>query len=218
MKFKPLALKRTNISFKKIFAYLVFISFISACSEDPEPIKGVHYRLMPETLNSKDFAPVTEVFSLACGHCRNMEDSIPWLQRKLEQDIPKMHIVFNQSAYVAAMFYYAAEMQTGDIPDYRFMVELFETMQMPQETTQAEQEAAMIAVFESRGLISPINYNDQQLDALSRRVDEVSRLSDKTQIQSVPTFIIKGKYQLITSAHETKEEIADTIEYLLEKK
>ena len=217
MKFKPLMLKNIAISFKKLLTCLIFISFLSACNDVAEPAKGVHYRLLPETLNSEDFAPVTEVFSLACGHCRTMEESIPWLQRKLEQDIPKMHIVFNQSAYVAAMFYYAAEMQTGGIPDYRFMVDLFETIQMPKDSTKEQQEAAMLAVFESRDLISPINYNDQQLDALSTRVDEVARLSDKTQIQSVPTFIIKGKYQVVGSAHETKEELAETIEYLLEK-
>ncbi|WP_284204021.1 thioredoxin domain-containing protein [Psychromonas marina] len=215
MKFKPLALK---ISLKKIVASLLFSLFLSGCNETVAPIQGVQYRLLPETLNSNNFSPVTEVFSLTCIHCRQMEDLIPALQRSIGQKITKLHVAFNQPAYIASMFYYAAEMQTGAIPDYYFLVDLFTAMQLPESSSDEAFQKAMIEVFESRGLISPINYNDQQFEALSKRVDDVSRLSDKTQIQSVPTFIVRGKYQVIASAHDSKQELAETIKYLLAKK
>ncbi|GLS90907.1 hypothetical protein GCM10007916_19740 [Psychromonas marina] len=147
-----------------------------------------------------------------------MEDLIPALQRSIGQKITKLHVAFNQPAYIASMFYYAAEMQTGAIPDYYFLVDLFTAMQLPESSSDEAFQKAMIEVFESRGLISPINYNDQQFEALSKRVDDVSRLSDKTQIQSVPTFIVRGKYQVIASAHDSKQELAETIKYLLAKK
>lgn len=217
MKFKPLLIKKPIISFKAIFTSLMLVTLLSGCTETSVPVEGVQYKRLPGIISSNKFSPVTEVFSLTCGHCREMEDTIPGLQRSLRQNITKMHIAFNQSAYMAAMFYYAAEMQTEGIPDYKFMLDLFETMQMPKNTSEEQQRAAMINVFESRGLTSPINYNDEQFDTLSKRVDEIARLSDQTQIQSVPTFIVRGKYQVLSSAHRDREELANTIKYLLAK-
>ena len=215
MKFITLSMKA--ISLKKVFTSFIFILFVSACSKAPEPIEGKQYKLLPETLNSSQFAPVTEVFSLTCVHCRKMEDIIPTLEGTVGQKIEKMHVTFNQSAYVAAMFYYAAEMQTGGIPDHQFMIDLFETMQMPAGSTAEQQKVEMIAVFESRGLISPINYSNQQMAELSQKVDAIMLLSEPAEIQSVPTFIVKGKYQVIGSGHDKTEQIADTIKYLLAK-
>jgi len=204
-------------SMKKLLSALLVIFTLAACSKDPQPIEGTHYKLLPETVNSTQFAPITEVFSLTCGHCRAMEDILPTLQETLEHDINKMHITFNQSAYVAAMFYYAAVDQIGGIPDHQFMLDLFAMMQMPTDATQQQQEAAMIHTFESRGLISPIKYSDQQLAQLTQKVDAIMLLSEQTGIQSVPTFVVNGKYQVLTAGHDEKEQIANTINYLLEK-
>lgn len=215
MKFKPLFLNISIISLKQIAICLLFISFISGCIETSVPIEGVHYERLPETLNSAKFAPITEVFSLTCAHCRKMEESIPAFERTLGQNISKMHIVFNQSAYVAAMLYYAAEMQTGSTPDYRFMIALFETMQTPECSSDEQQKAAMIEVFEARGLTSPINYDDQQFAELSRHVEMMESLSKQTKVESVPTFIVQGKFKVLSSAHRSREHLASTIKYLL---
>ncbi|WP_022941825.1 thioredoxin domain-containing protein [Psychromonas hadalis] len=205
------------MKFKNLLLSFALLSFLSACSEAPTPVEGKQYQLLPETLNSEKFAPITEVFSLTCGHCRAMEDIIPELQKAVGQDINKMHITFNQSAYNAAIFYYAAEMQLRKTPDHQFMIELFETIQMPNESSAEQKEIAMNNVFESRGLVSPFNYNEQQTEVLFQRLEEISILSEQSKINSVPTFIIKGKYQLITSGHDTTEKMATTIKYLLEK-
>lgn len=210
-------MKFTAQSIKKVLISFTFIFFVAACSKAPEPTEGEQYQLLPETLNSTQFAPVTEVFSLTCGHCRNMEDVLPELQKAVGQDIKKMHITFNQSAYVAAILYYAAEMQSGGTPDHQFMLDLFAAMQMPQGTTSEQQKTAMIAVFEKRGLVSPINYTEQQMAELTKKVDAIMLLSEQTKIQSVPTFIVKGKYQVISSGHEGTEDMAKTIKYLLAK-
>ena len=205
------------MKFKTILLSIAVVFFISACSETSIPVEGKQYQSLPETLNSEKFAPVTEVFSLGCGHCKNMEAILPNLKKSLGQDIKKMHIIFNQSAQIAAMFYYAAEMQTGDTPDHAFMIDLFEAIQMPKESTIEQRKSVMGKVFESRGLISPFNYDDKQNDLLLKRVDEIALLSQQSKINAVPTFIVKGKYQVITAGHDNTEEIAATIKYLLTK-
>ena len=205
------------MKFKTLLLSLVFISFLSACNDTSIPVEGKQYQQLPATLNSEKFAPVTEVFSLGCGHCKNMEAILPDLQKMLGQDISKMHIVFNQSAQIAAMFYYAAEMQTGGSPDHAFMIDLFEIIQMPEGNTVEQKKIAMAKAFESRGLISPFNYDEQQTEALLKRVDEIALLSQQSKINAVPTFIVKGKYQVITAGHDKTEDIAETIKYLLSK-
>lgn len=204
-------------SLKTILSCFIAILFLTACNKAVEPIEGTDYKLLPETLNSTQFSPVTEIFSLTCSHCRKMEELIPTLQQAVGQDIQKMHITFNQSAYVAAMFYYAAKRQLDGTPDHQFMLDLFAMMQMPKGSSEEQQKAAMISTFESRGLISPIDYTEQQMAELSKEVDANMLLSEQTKIQSVPTFIVKGKYQVIGSRYEKIEQLADTINYLLAK-
>ncbi|AGH82176.1 lipoprotein [Psychromonas sp. CNPT3] len=205
------------MKFKTLFCSLILLFFISACSETEIPVEGKQYQQLPKALNSEQFAPITEVFSLNCGHCRKMENIIPVLQKMLGQDIAKMHIVFNPSAKISAMFYYAAELQTGNTPDHQFMLDLFSATQMPKESTQEQRIDAMNKVFTSRGLISPLNYDEAQINTLLKRVEEITQLSVQSKINAVPTFIVKGKYQVITSGHDTTEKVAATIKYLLEK-
>lgn len=81
------------MKFKTLLISLAFISFLSACNETSIPVEGQQYQQLPTTLNSEQFAPVTEVFSLGCGHCKKMEAILPELEKSLGQDIAKMHIV-----------------------------------------------------------------------------------------------------------------------------
>ena len=39
-------------------------------------------------------------------------------------------------------------------------------------------------------------------------------ITEKGQINSVPTFIVNGKYMVLTSGHKDVEDIAKTINYL----
>ncbi|WP_019614323.1 thiol:disulfide interchange protein DsbA/DsbL [Psychromonas ossibalaenae] len=202
---------------KPMFILLSSLLFLAACSESSIPEEGKQYVQLPENLQGQGLEPVTEVFSLGCGHCRKMEDFIPVISEKADADIGKMHIVFNQSAQFAAMFYYAAEMQLKATPDHDFMLDLFNAMQMSKETPDEEKTAAMADAFTSRGLVSPFDYNEQQSAELIAKVDEISQLSQRTKIDSVPTFVVNGRYQVLVAGHKDPAKIAETISYLLQK-
>ncbi|GAM66370.1 hypothetical protein JCM19236_3822 [Vibrio sp. JCM 19236] len=47
------------------------------------------------------------------------------------------------------------------------------------------------------------------------RVGDAIKISEKGMINSVPTFIVNGKYMVLTSAHNDVDAIANTINYLL---
>lgn len=48
--------------------------------------------------------------------------------------------------------------------------------------------------------------------ALFQQADAASQAA---QINAVPTFIVNGKYQVLTGGHKSTDEIAQTITYLL---
>ncbi|MCP3698879.1 MAG: thiol:disulfide interchange protein DsbA/DsbL [Aliivibrio sp.] len=202
---------------KPLLLVLSSTLFLTACGDTNEPKEGVQYEVLSTTLQNDSLAPVTEVFALSCGHCRNMENFLPVISQEAGTDIGKMHITFNQSAHVAAMFYYAAEMQVDGAPDHAFMEDLFAATQMGEGTTLTEQQEAYSKAFTSRGLVSPYDFNEEQRDILIQKVDTAKLLSEQSGISSVPTFVVNGKYNVLIGGHDDPKKIAETIRYLLEK-
>ncbi len=202
---------------KPLLLILSSALFLTACSDSNEPKEGVQYEVLPAELAGANMAPVTEVFALSCGHCRNMENFLPVISQEAGTDIYKMHITFNQSAHVAAMFYYAADMQVEGTPDHAFMEDLFAATQMGEGTTLTQQQEAYSKAFTSRGLTSPYDFNDEQRDILIQKVDNAKMLSEQSGISSVPTFVVNGKYNVLIGGHDDPKKIAETIRYLLEK-
>lgn len=204
------------INITKSFLLVVFTLFTVACSDNSTPEIGKQYSVLPNDLSSLKLAPITEVFSLTCGHCRNMEASLPEIESLTNQKIGKVHVTFNQSAQVSAMLYYAAVMQLDKQPDHELMAALFEVVQQ-QEGTMEQKQARIEEVFESRGLISPYNFDNSHVSDMEQHLTFADELSRKADINSVPSFIINGKYLLISEGHKDIPDLAATINYLLSK-
>lgn len=204
------------MKFIKPFLLILSISlFFSTYSYSGEPKEDVQYKTLSSPLKSDVLSPVTEVYSLSCRPCRNMENFLPAINQELNVNIDKMHIIFSQSTYRTAMLYYAAEIQTKGTPDHSFIKDLFAATQ--DYTSAKEQQKAYEHAFTSRGLISPTNFNDQQISSLTNKLSTVKILSEQSRINAVPTFIVNGKYSVILGGHANPKEIADTISYLLKK-
>lgn len=203
---------------KRFYSYisLLFASVaLVACTDDGVPKQGTHFELLPSALSSDLVSPVTEVFSLNCGHCRSMEKFLPEIESELSEKIGKVHVTFNESAQIGALIYYAAEMQLDTTPDHQMMDELFAAAQMGKGFTQDEIKQATEKVFTSRGLISPYDFNEEQQKTLFEHISNAETVTHQAQINAVPTFIINGKYQVVTSGHKDVKDIAKTINYLL---
>lgn len=200
---------------KPLLIVLSSALFLMACSDSNIPREGEQYVTLPELLEDKALPPVSEVFSLTCSHCRNIENFLPQISQLADTDIGKMHITFNQSADNAALLYYAAEIQLGSVPDHAFMEELFAAIQAPRNVTTEQKKQAIENAFSSRNLVSPDQFSKQQSEQLTNKVDQIRRLSRQSAINAVPTFIVKGRYQVLVAGHDAPEQIAETIKYLL---
>lgn len=195
---------------------LVLASFLLlGCSENSVPQEGSQFQRLPNDVSSYDVAPLTEVFSLSCGHCRKMENFIPQIESLTSQKVDKLHVTFNETAQIAAMIYYTAVMQLDATPDHAFMDELFAAVQMGEGSTNTERQAAIEKAFQTRDLVSPYQLNKEQQTTLFTYLEKAQHVSVAGEINSVPTFIVKGKYQVLTAGHDNIEAIAHTISYLL---
>lgn len=197
---------------KPLLASLFLLLFISACSKADIPQEGKQYRKLATPLNNKLLSPITEVFSLTCSHCRNMEKHIPDISKAAGTHIGKLHTTFNKAADNMAHLYYAAEIQLKKAPDPAFMEELFAAIRLskPQQRQQA-----IGTIFTSRDLINPYKMTVFQNKELVSKVNKVRSLSNKSGVKSVPTFIVNGRYEIILSGHKSSEEIGKTMKYLL---
>ncbi|ASU23967.1 thiol-disulfide isomerase [Vibrio qinghaiensis] len=204
---------------KKIILYWLSLSttllILAGCSDNPIPQKGKQYDELAVNLATYRLPAVTEVFSLTCGHCRSMEKVIPDLEKITGETFGKLHVTFNEGAQIGAMIYYSAVMQLGTIPDHAMMEQLFSAVQMDGEVTLNERKEAIDLAFSQRGLISPYSLDDEQQKLLFQEIQRAYDISTKGQINAVPTFIVKGKYLVITSGHQDTVSIANTISYLL---
>lgn len=206
-----------KLSIKALLIVFASVLFLIACSDEKAPKEDQQYATLPTFLDDKNLAPVTEVFSLTCSHCRKMENFLAQISEQAGADIGKLHIAFNQSAQAAAVFYYAAEMQLGQVPDHAFMDELFAAVLMGKDSTNAQRDKAIKKAFSSRRLLTPEQFSKQQSEQLRNILDNVQGLSTKSAINAVPTFIVNGRYQVLVGGHDSPEELADTIRYLLSK-
>lgn len=204
---------------KKLIALFLLgaSAVLAGCSDNAVPVEGKQYSTLPANLSTFRIPQVTEVFSLNCGHCGKMEAEIPKLESMIDQSIGKIHVTFNESAQIGAMIYYSAEMQLGQKPDHQMMLDLFSAVQMGEGSTIAQRKAAIDKAFQSRGLTSPYDLGEEQQAQLFQAINLADDITSKGEISSVPTFIVNGKYQVITSGHQNIDNIADTINYLIKK-
>lgn len=194
---------------------LTMIIVLSGCSDNSTPIEGEQYQLLPANLSTYRLAPVTEIFSLTCSHCRKMESVIPQLEELTNEHFGKLHVTFNEGARIGAMIYYTAVMQLDGIPDTNMMEELFAAVQLGDGSTLSDRQAAIEKVFSDRNLTSPYQLDTEQKQKLFSMIKIADKASREGQINAVPTFIVNGKYQVLTSGHKDVEAIAKTISYLL---
>ncbi len=203
---------------KKIIVLLfttLSLLLVGCTDSNSNPVEGKHYQALPVNLSTYRLPQLVEVFSLSCGHCRKMEQAIPTIEKLTGESVGKIHVTFNEGAQISAMIYYAAEMQLGQKPDSEMMESLFAAVQMGSESTSNDKKEAIDGAFHSRGLVSPYDFDETQQQQLFKSIHLADEITTKAQINSVPTFIVNGKYQVITSAHQDIESMAETIKYLI---
>ncbi|WEM43703.1 thioredoxin domain-containing protein [Photobacterium sp. DA100] len=201
----------------KIFASVLFLLVaVTGCSETDTPKEGVKYTLVATP--TAGIADVVEVFSLGCGHCRNMELMLPEIKKLAEVDIDQVHVTFNESAQYAAYLYYTAAIQSSGKPSADLKEALFSFVQEQAAGLDEEgRKNKLDEIFGQHDLVSPFALNDEQKELVYQQMTNANQLEQNAQITSVPSFLVKGKYLVQNGAHDSLEDLANTIRFLSEK-
>ncbi|CAM3038265.1 DsbA family protein [Vibrio rarus] len=208
-------MKKIIKTFSLLFASLFLLT---ACSDNQTPQLNTHYSELANDVSDLVTQPVVEVFSLTCGHCLQMEKFIPEIEEGIGQPIGKIHVTFNESAQAAALFYYAAAMQSpSGKPDQGMMTALFNVYHASGDLSKEQTQQNLVSAFQARGMTSPYELSEAQQQQLFSQVHKAQQITGKAMINSVPTFVVNGKYMVITSAHNDLPSIISTINYLVKK-
>ena len=201
----------------KIFASTLFLLVaLTGCSENEMPKEGVKYTVVETP--TEGVADVVEVFSLGCGHCRNMELMLPEIKKLAEVEIDQVHVTFNESAQYAAYLYYTAAVQSNGKPSSELKESLFGFVQ--EQAADLDEEGRknkLDEIFSQYDLVSPFDLNDEQKEQVYQQMTSANQLEQNAQITSVPSFLVKGKYLVQNGAHDSLEDLANTIRFLSEK-
>ncbi len=209
--------------FRRLLPLLSFV-FITACSEAPDTHAQHNQNHLKEkytTLNTpiamENTPNVMEIFSLTCGHCRSMEKEIPKIEAASNQTIKKVHATFNENASFAAFIFYSAMIQTDNNPPKALIDDLFKYVQEEQTSSPEMNRSILLNIFDKYGLRSPANLDGHQQEALFAAIENANDITLMSEITSVPSFVVKGKYVINTAAHDSAKDIANTINELINK-
>lgn len=198
--------------FYAIFAALILLPLSLQAANFKE---GVNYEVVRQ--NATSTPQVLEFFSFYCPHCFKFEPLMEQLGAKLDSDveIKKNHVNFlgKQMGPMLSQAYAAAELlnvqdkvaslifdqihtQRRDINGEEGILDIF----VKAGVDRAEAKAAM-ASFSATGIAS-----------------QMKRNTETFEIRGVPTLIVNGKYQVITSSVKSTDEFIELVDYLTKKK
>lgn len=198
---------------KPALALLFTMVALVGCNDTNNPKEGDKYTQISTPIS--DMPMVVEVFSLSCGHCRSMETMLPEIKKMAGVDIDKVHVTFNESAQVAAYIFYTASIQTNGKPSDKLMEQLFAyTQETPETATEAEKKVILEEIFTSNNLLSPYGLSEEQHKQVYKKMTEAESIVANSQLASVPAFIVNGKYIVQSDAHQSLDDMANTIKYL----
>ncbi|MDF2184586.1 thioredoxin domain-containing protein [Grimontia hollisae] len=200
---------------KRFFLPLITALALSGCSEEaPQSSK---YTTLDTPITVQDLPVVTELFSLSCDHCRSIETVIPAIETAANVKIGKTHVTFNESATLTALIYYAAMTQVDTPPPAGLTDDLFTFVQEQQSKDSDKNRAILNELFAKYGLTSPFDLTEAQQQVMFAEMEKADQITVASEITSVPTFIVNGKYVVNTRAHESAEDLADTLKMLMAK-
>lgn len=208
--------RRSFMKLKQFLIPIIAVFALAACSENA-PFKEGKYTTLKTPVDVADLAPVIEIISLSCDNCRAMENAIPAIEAAANVEISKTHVTFNESATLSALIYYAASTQENGKPQKKLVEDLFKYVQEEQSDSAEQNKVILGKIFNQYGLISLYDLDEEQKKRLFAAIDRADKITDQAGITSVPTFMVKGKYILNTTAHDSAEDLAATITMLLNK-
>lgn len=209
---------------KVLFIGFLFLRFIFA-----NDLKdGEDYIVLKNSIPNMENS-VIELFNIGCPHCAYFNKELPKILEILPSEIEfypyhlsvgsKIHDVFSEIVAVSLQLDKKNNLNTKSInSNFKKVTNLyFDLMHEKQKKWKNEEE------FLSDGL-STLNISNKEYSEILKNKDTQNILKKwkeavkYAEFQGVPSFIVNGKYMIVTKNISSTEDLAFKIDFLLEKK
>lgn len=197
------AVARTAIALVAAFA---FAGLASAQSEGKEFVR----LKVPHPVETGNKIEVIEFFSYGCPHCADLEPYMQAWLKKLPADVQvrRVPVAFFAPWENLAKVYYTLE-SLGD--DAKLTPEVFLAIHGPSRTNLA-QEDKFVAWAATKGLDGKKVDDTYKSFGVASKVARAKQIAQAYNIQSVPTIIVDGRFQLTSGTAGGHPNVPATID------
>jgi len=200
----------------KTFLAVITMGFIVSCNADnlsehtkeKTPVLDKHYEVMKEQIQY-DKPTLTEFFWLGCGHCFSAEPIVKkWMEEMPELTLELVAVPGGKRWTMDAKVFLTME---------NFNLDKGEMFNFYHKNKKLPTLKAIIEYFNSKGVTKDDFNKVYNGFKMSTQINKSKILSKKAGAFSTPTFVVNGKYKVLSRAHRSWDDIQNTIKHLSNK-
>ena len=173
-----------------------------------------YYRVLPGSASAQPV--VTEYFSFFCGHCQRFEPLMELLAKSLPAEVKftKIHVDFLPKGDPAAADLFSTALYVAralEVTD-QMLPKLFAVAQSTQP--QSYSTGQIRELFAEIG-ITKAEFNAAYAAILANNtLASMRKLQKQAVITKVPTVVVNGRYQVVTTKIKSAQEYLQLVNYL----
>ena len=177
---------------------------------------GRHYETLEKPFPTRDSSKVEviEFFWLSCGHCYNLEGYVSVWEKTLPNDVDfyRSHITWHAQAETQARLMYTARalgIEEEAIAGAFYAIHRERRLMTGQSELESFFRGLGVSTEKYRAISSSFGVNNA--------VSQANKRMRNYKLQSVPSFIVNGKFKVAAIQGQSTEELIEVVEYLVEK-
>lgn len=178
--------------------------------------EGRHYETLEKPFPTRDSSKVEviEFFWLSCGHCYNLEGYVSVWEKTLPNDVDfyRSHITWHAQAETQARLMYTARalgIEEEAIAGAFYAIHRERQLMTGQSELESFFRGLGVSTEKYRAISSSFGVNNA--------VSQANKRMRNYKLQSVPSFIVNGKFKVAAIQGQSTEELIEVVEYLIEK-
>ena len=216
-----------RFSFLSVLTFLLLASCVDNKTEAESSIQlgidkinnfkeGKHYETLDDSVPTRDSSKVEviEFFWLSCGHCYNLEGHVSSWEKTLPNDVDfyRSHITWHAQAETQARIMYTA--RALGLED-EAIAGAFHAIHRERQLMTGQSE--LESFFRGLGVPTEKYKSISSSFGVNHAVSQANKRMRNYKLQSVPSFIVNGKYKVTAIQGQSAKELLEVVEHLIKK-
>jgi protein dithiol oxidoreductase (disulfide-forming) len=193
-----------------------FLSAATAAAPSVALVEDYNYHTLPtpEPVSTGNKIEVLEAFSYGCVHCYEYQPAVRAFAQRLPKDVALvlMPATFNGNFALYARGFFAA--QALGVAE-KLHEQVFDAVW--QQGRPANNLNGLVDLYASLGVDREKFLAAVHSPGVEARLSAVTLKSERMLLQGTPTFYVDGKYQVLTTAAQSYDDIFARVDALIER-